>query len=645
MDRLESKSSSLIQTANNTSTLLSHVTKLHSSIALADSTIGTLNETIATNYTYLHKIDQLHEKSFYLESSLSSNDVITNQTTWNNLYNEYQFIVDQFKQSTDKIRIRGTTLGENGIEPKEEENNNNKKMKRSTPLEHQLPALQPPSEERTLSNSISVSDIRLKPIRCREKKMYKKKSRYRLSQIYNINPLASSPILEVPGSDMEFDNSSFVRTQPNVISNTQTEEEETEGDRTSSTDNGYKEASTLCTSPEILFPPLSISSLRARSNSVPEISFHTASGENAVSGLNIFSSEGIMKQSNILNEFSENEETLRMNRLKHFVSMSNVFHRNGAGPHIQEQGPQKAKETIEEEGSPFDINFNKTPIFTPICLENNDLDHLDIDACSDYSYYSPEKLEEDDFEKYLRRSRVDLADAFPNTIKRSKSHDSVFSNHITTPKWIFHNPIDNTASTQIAGPTIKISDDYIYYRGNEDKRGKKVSDKTANLLNEVISKNSEPNVEKDIPTTPSKIPNSNFSLFSPFKTTSANMSSGPSLSKSFSESIMSLVNSDKKKPLPTSTTTTAIAPMVPEFTPTKSSLSSTKPIIINNSSQLQRIPPARRERTDGSHSKLTIGPNKTAIFNHGEQSYFKRPLQSKVSHNSLHEALSFSMLQ
>lgn len=644
MDRLESKSSSLIQTANNTSTLLLHVSKLHSSIALADSTIGTLNETIATNYSYLHKIDQLHEKSFYLESSLSSNDVITNQTTWNNLYNEYQFIVDQFKQSTNKVRIRETALGEDGIDPKEEEDNNSKKMKRSTPLEHQLSALQPPSEERTLTNSISVSDIRLKPIRCREKKMYKKKSKYRLSQIYNINPLASSPILEVPGSDVEFDNSGFVRTQPNITSNTQTEEEETDGDRTSSTENGDKEALTLCTSPEILFPPLSSSSLRARSNSVPEISFHTASGENAVSGLNIFNSEGIMKQSNILNQFSESEETLRMNRLKHFVSMSNGFHRNGIKPQ-QEQRQQQAKETIEEEGSPFDMNFDKTPIFTPICLENNDLDHLDIDACSDYSYYSPDKLEEDDFEKYLRRSRVDLADAFPNTIKRSKSHDSVFSNHITAPKWIFHNPIDNTASTQIAGPTIKISDDYIYYRGNKEKIGMKVSDKTANLLNEVILKNSEPNLDKDMPTTPSKIPNSNFSLFSPFKTASTTMSSGPLLSKSFSESIMSLVNSDKKKPLPTSTTTTAIAPIIPELTPTKSSLSSTKPIKINNSSQLQRIPPARRERTDGSHSKLTIGPNKTAIFNHGEQSFFKRPLQSKVSHNSLHEALSFSMLQ
>lgn len=479
MDHLDEKSTSLLQSARNTSSLVAEVTKLHSSIAAADSTIGLLNDSIASNYSYLHRIDQLHERSFFLESSLSTNDFVTNQNTWSNLYAEYKHILNHIEGPVVDISTPQTI--------------NTEEVSRDKIDLAEVPRL--------LSKIISVSDMQLKPIRCREKKMYKKKSKYRLSHIYNINPLASSPILEVPNSEEEIDASSSFDTQEDdevmiqiiddstVIQNDNDHNSNNNTISTTSDDNTNthnRNQLTIATSPETSFAPYSFSS-RMRSNSVPEITFTHG-------GLNIFNTEGIMQASNILTDFTkgETEDSMRLNRLKHFISIHGLS--------------KKESEHLDEpmgDVSLADSDFTKTPNFTPIDLDHpDDIDILDIDACSDFSYYSPEKTEDidDDFEKYLRKSRVDLQNAFP-AIHRSTSHESVFSNHIeiNIPKWKFHNPIDNTASTHSTGPTIKISDDYIHSYKGEFKDGQKT---TTNLLSQMM-KDTEP--PEPIPIKPKKI--------------------------------------------------------------------------------------------------------------------------------------------
>jgi hypothetical protein len=513
MDRLESLSATLVQAAAHTAELAQQSTRLHLALSAADAAIGTLSATVAANLDYLRRLGQLHERSFFLEASFDTNDPVTNQTAWLNLHAEFEHLETAFRHS---------------------------------------PTAAPPLQPHTLSNSYSVSNIRLKPIRCREKKAYKKKLRYRLSQIYTINPLASSPIPETPGIDSWSDaGTPLEQTQQTAP------------------------LLTLATSPET-----SAATPRVRSNSVPDLQ------------RDAFDNVNMMRSTNIMNRYhDESEETLRYKRLRHFVSVNDGFHLRPPPP--------------LQETTAADASFTKTPVFTPI-ESQPDFELLDIDQCSDFSYYSPDKLEEDKLEEdnygqYLRKSRLDLHHILPNVIKRSSSHDSIFARQSS---WKFHNPVDKC----VAAPTIKVSDDSIYFQSARKESGEDGSDKpaqTARFLSDVILKDAA---------TPMR--NAGFSLFdfatnSPFTKPSIQVAESP----------------------------TRPAPRI-KATPTVR----TMPIAIATHNQAMRQPPVRKDRTDGTHSSLTIGPNKTRIFTHGEQSYFKRPLASKVSQNSLHEALNFNML-
>lgn len=615
MDRLESKSNALLQTARDTSSLVHLASKLHNKIIHADETIGTLNHAISENYSCLHKLDQLHEKTFFLESSLPSNDTLTSETTWSNLNTEYKYILTQCKTLRANVSNKFEEEEEEEVGSLHDYNNNNNNNNNT------------PKDFKSLKNSISVSDIRLKPIRCRSKKMYKKKSKYRISSIYNINPLAYSPVMEVPNSDIE----KYSPFPPQL------------GTFDDSECLGFKnnEELTVCTSPSRSMQ--FFTTPRNRSNSVPETHL-TYPSRDSVSGLNIFNVDSSMKSTNILNNFQEQDsDTLRLNRLKHFISCDRGLN-SVTGP---SQLPPSQLAPLSTVNSPeFSCQaFNKTPTFTPVDGKN-DIDNISI--CSDLSYYSPEKydtkLEEDDFEKYLRKSRIDLREVLPNLVKRSTSHESVLSNHITVQeKHRFHNPIDNitlSSLMKVPAPTLQVSDDYIYYRGTESSQKDVTKDhNTKDLLNQVMLLQ-QPQIPPtdtilNINSSPKKV---SFSLFNFNSSSSAPNLSTPPTSISFSDSLMSFVHStpEKKKKLK--------KPEPPQPESRHVEISKTKPITIENTSHMRRIPPARSERTDGFHSKLTIGPNKTRILNHGELSYFRKPLVSKVSHNSLHEALSYSIM-
>lgn len=506
MERLETLSATLVEAAAHTAELAQQSTRLHLSLAAADAAIGTLSATVAANLDYLRRLGQLHERSFFLEASFAANDPVTNQTAWLSLHAEFEHL--------DAFRHAPTAT------------------------------LQP----HTLSNSYSVSNIRLKPIRCREKKAYKKKLRYRLSQIYNINPLASSPIPETPGVDSWSDAGTLLeqtqQTAPLL---------------------------TLATSPET-----SVATPRVRSNSVPDLQRE------------MFDNVDMMRSTNIMNRYhDESEESLRFKRLRHFVSINDGLHT---------RQPPPPREAIAADSS-----FIKTPVLTPI-ESQPEFELLDIDQCSDFSYYSPDKLEEDNFEHYLRKSRLDLHHILPNVIKRSSSHDSIFA--CQQSSWKFHNPVDKC----VAAPTIKVSDDSIYFQSARKESGEGGGNKpaqTVRFLSDVILKDAATPVR-----------NAGFSLFdfatnSPFTKPSIQVAESPT------------------RPAARTMATPTTRPM---------------PIAIAPHNEAMRQPPVRKDRTDGTHSSLTIGPNKTRIFTHGEQSYFKRPLASKVSQNSLHEALNFNML-
>ncbi|EGW35132.1 uncharacterized protein SPAPADRAFT_58321, partial [Spathaspora passalidarum NRRL Y-27907] len=116
---------------------------------------------------------------------------------------------------------------------------------------------------------------------------------------------------------------------------------------------------------------------------------------------------------NIFKEFDCDQDMLRFNRLKHFISLNHL--------------PSKQEEHDSDDSTNIDYS-------------NYDM----VSVCSDMSYYSPEKQENgddedrisfDDFSKFLRNSRVelnkDIREAFPHLIAPP---------HTSTK---FHNPSEN----------------------------------------------------------------------------------------------------------------------------------------------------------------------------------------------------------
>lgn len=647
--------------------IIDNISSLNDDITSADTAIDSMSDLIFENHRYIREFDNLYEKCFYLEGSLHLNDDFTNKTSFENLFREYNFLLEKF---TNKNR----NYVYSSYQESEDEFKNEKDQ-----IDHET--ISAPS----LKNAISISNLKLKPIRCRSTKISKKKSRYRLSNAYTLNPLlndatsstTTTPFLPVIERDDEEVFGLAIPDPPNrqdslhyVSSNTFTNSPDIMDSTVIYHPRSFNKShlhpitsdvladndvDTVSTSP----PSHAFSQVRGRSNSLPATPIaHSKSNQvETLFHFTDFHQEG----EDYENRESELEK-LRLNRLKHFISYDHGFTNNTHHSGISKQ------------------ELQESPKFSPI----PDINHLDIDSISvysDFSYHSPEgpgnepptssnQDEFENFERFLRRSRLDLNSVLPLTpIKKSNSHDSRLSSN--KHRFQFHNPIATVLMAQkqnFIQPTIEA----IYSNKDSSSQSQKAAS-SSKLLSEVISKNNDP---PSIPNTPTK--KSSFKIFNMLASPSNSSSKSKTscaltegyedqsskrrnsidfIGKSLTESFKLLVNNNQPLARMTPIGPSSLPPSLMYMPKSKPSpppkikrlknRNKLDPITAKNTMQNQRLPPPfelRKTRKDGYHSKLTIGPHKTKIIDHGDSSVFKKPLVSKVSHNSLREALSESFL-
>ena len=652
VDNLDTRSTQLLNSIQETNYLVTDIISLNKDISTADKTIDFMDDLVSSNHAHLNEIESLYERSFLLESNMHLNDVVTSETTLDNLRQEYRFLMNRFTRNDGY-----NSVNESPAQVSEEE---------TTLSTH----FQTPPR---LHNSISVSNLKLKPIRCRSKRIPRKKASMRVMSTSTAKPAENSDMLFTPEdeiitpvsnigkrlSNREFFNAPFpkkIALSNNEATITDTTQSPPSKIMDTFKDYSNDDSNTISTSPD-LFGELH-SRIKVRSNSLPETPKIEKFELNSFNILKSHTSNA--NSSNIFQASNDDSELLRLNRLKHFISSGNVqrhAHINGCDTSLSKPAQHHKNQSI----------FDKTPTFSPIDIDDNNIDHFDIESisvCSEFSDYPPEEPtdELDNFESFLRKSRIDLAESFPNIITKAKSHDSIFTNEESIslpapasvkPTFKFHNPIDsmNLNCLKVATTTVEP----IYYHGsdqipNYNKDVQNIKGNTTKLLNDVISKNDRKETLSN--TTPNRIKKSlfNFNINSPsgsmsesLKDSNPRRGSFDLMGKSLTDSFMSLVNTGSleklKKYEPPSISSHHNS--TPLNTPEQSHNAKERPIVIRNDTLIKRLPPRRK---DGAHSNLIIGPNRTKIVNHGDQSVFRKPLMTKVSRNSLNEALSQSML-
>lgn len=723
VDDLDRKSNHIISSFDASNSLINDISNLHTNISTADLTIDSISNLYNDNLNYLREFDNLYEKCFYLEANLHLNDDVTNQTSFEKLHNDFNYLLKIFKDKNNSCSWLNHQ--DFDIEEKEPEEEVSKDYScdldpiDNTPL---IPGLH---------KTISISNLKLKPIRCKSSKISKKKSRYRLSSAYTLNPLMSgfstpqvassnsflsnndddlstviirrnrADIAANPSSTITPSTGSTCHNHPRndlpqqsdsrylllnaLTDNSTASYMDTSIDRTTNTTfdqhtfgydkiNHQNDSNTISSSPSF--------SNRARSNSLPDLSSWQNLGKS--------------------NEDRSHElSSLRHHRLNHFISYNDGFK-----------------------------NFNKSS-FTSMS-EDDELDHhsqtfssnqvnIDDDAFENISVYSDISYDDspfndskschnedfDNFENFLRKSRIDLNNAFPNI----QTHD----NHFDKKNYSFHNPISNIHFNQnpdLGKPTIESIYSHPKEQTNTLLPGA-LGISSTKLLNEVISKNSQsgtPAKDQSLASPTPKGKSKNFALFnlltSPSKKTSLGSRDIPQeerrnsidvISKSLTETFKSLVNNNPSfiQVGPNGSRSGYISPCsnnlsLSSSAPTFSSLEGSPrqkakisppkkikrmhnkdkrdPISIKNDIQNQRLPPTisrlynnlhknsklltplqfpheKKRVKNGYHSQLTIGPSKTKIIDHGESSIFRKPLVSKISHDSLKQALAETIIE
>ncbi|EGV65553.1 hypothetical protein CANTEDRAFT_92640 [Yamadazyma tenuis ATCC 10573] len=324
---------------------------------------------------------------------------------------------------------------------------------------------------------------------------------------------------------------------------------------------------------------------------------------------------------------------------------------------------------------PEDINVNPFDSKGSVFLSTIDCDFNDNESTlSD----APE-MDFENFDSFLRRSRVNLSqDSYPYVVRKSVSDASInmtsvdpnipsvhamdgnadVSNDSPSKKKVssfkFHNPIDNIKqSHECLSPTVEAIYSIPSSKSHDGERSNYES-----LLNKFITPE----------TTPKKDSDSSFSLFnfinSPSATRKHSNSEQPQnqrnsiIGSSLSETFLQLMQTESSVQLVGKKTNTPILVQQKlgdgnscgsnsrrrkrEKLEELKSAPKTKPITIQNETNLKRYPPAFT--SNSSSSSLVLNSNKSFIVNHGNMSIFKKPVVSSFSHRSLQEALTSNLI-
>lgn len=593
VDTLTAQSDMIVSSVAESNMLISLILQVNSSIATVDSQIDSMTRLINKNNVCLNELEKLYEKSYYLETNLHTNETSISEASLDCLAKEYDYVLSSLNFGSMMVSPLHTPRRVN-LQPLVANLMGNlqpavpmSELQPQVPLQgaHLQPcspaALQPSRLQtslqpvlssdlpltvegqhgQSLQNKLSISNLELKPLRCKHTRVLKQKSRYRLSAAYTLNPvqevrnvLASSrETYESSLMDHLSDNTSMVTEEGQTIG---CDEKETHG--------------------------------------------------------------------------SESGEGSAQNAIK--------------GSQVDTSGAKSPSGFGALDVRNFDLalleDYNVTLLTSPGSLTS-----------LDNSAGSPPRLDEiDNFHRYLRQSRVDLQAAIQYLpLLRSRSHESIFidSSHpeepcaeppLAPPR--FHNPTDRIVAAASKGaPVLPPTVETVYLSSFDQtpSLGESAPPDFKTLSRKLLT-------PLQPPVTP---PKNNFGLFgylsSPTRSNCRENDErdrrGSDIGRSLALSFRSLVTI-KSDALP--------VPRVRHSPPEKIKQMRRgirDPISCRNDSTSKRLPPQTMERQlrNGSHSSLTIGPNKTRIVNHGQELIFKKPTVRRMSLSLLREALNDSI--
>lgn len=636
VDDLSARSDTLVSSICESNTLIALILELNGDITTADAEIDTMTELINKNNFCLNEFEKLYEKSFFLESNLHLNQHYTNETSLDNLNREYSYLLSSFGHFN---------------------------------VHHLAEEVQPPSENKELKNMLSISNLALKPLRCRTTKMTKQKSRYRLSSAYTLNPVQEGAVRDFLKSSYDT-NVSSVMDRDTTTSSESTVGPDTSGECFAKEKkkgiNENSEAGPYAQGDHIErgfhVQEYGQEETKLDQNANPHMSYDEREREKVsgtrIPGTNTVYSQGFNTQAMygaLSHESSYINDTNYQHELKYNSGSEDIsalenntfafktqdipaeyldFHYPGTGDDTFKASPQLAQAPLAFAD------------MSPVNLDSLDLDEMDDFDLSNSDCSPSSDL---DFRLFLRQSRVDLRTAFPAPLQKSRSHDSVFSGVPLAPPLKFHNPALMLARVKktVNEPTVEATYSNSYNASPFEVMGSNFKERSRRLLEDVT---------RDLPESPTKLKpitprrKSNFTIFNLLNSPMGSPSGmeihkepqhrgSIDLGKSLA-GLLSLVGS-KTPVTPTSHTAVHFSP--PEKIK-KLRKDINEPIAIQSEVHHKRLPPPERHLRNGSHSSLTIGPGNQKIISHGESSIFKRPAVNRLNRQLLASALSESII-
>lgn len=565
VDQIESRLDLLLNIAQTNCNAVETISSTYDNIREMELESHHLGDSVTRTQAWLHKLSTLHEKSVFLESLISQGDYLSSKALLDAISAEYQqllgcreYITKNQEFPWEKGRGPNTTAVDS-------------QDRGFTMCEEQVPVIE---------KMPSISQLKLKPIRCNSKQLYKKKSRYRLSGVFNVNPISldDSPRLSNECYDSESSpcasHTDFVNDNPGEVNMfppktpiplTKTNgfaklSYESSASNTEASFGGVHSINcfTEDTGADQLPPPNASYDMclpfltRNRSNSVPCIGLEAATNTYPIGCDN------------------QERHQSKDKHLRHFISYPRIPLANKAVLTRCDQESLMSAISIDDDRQPRDCNI--------------------------------------DFAAYLRSAPEEFNELLP--LRRVRSQDSIFNE----PKHVikYRNPAEGLRPiVREPSPTL----DSVLPTATPVNNLQ--SGDSRSLLTHVMRRNTSfPAV-----VTPSQTPPNDFSK-KQLNEGSPIESFGKSISNSF-RNFLSTSPKKQKQLMPKK----AVRFEMPQT-----------PIRAPNSIQEKRMP-INIPRTDGAHSQLTIGPGLLRILKHGDSLVFKRPATLNLRPDYLHDAL------
>lgn len=635
VDNLELKSNSLLQGFQDSHSTLDQVLSNNNHISTFDIKIDNTNRLLQNNCKFTAEFNELMSKASLFEHNFLNNDLITNNNAFNNISNEFSYL--KLKFGID------TSLNENSMPNYNINSEGDKK-------DPGIPKLN------------SVSDLSLKPIRCKSQRVYKKKSRYRISNIFN-NPILNSPVVSNEPSSKTASSQSQMNNSMNNSNSLDNDSSE------NIMDLSYPQSND--TTPDMLDINQKPFMAEIGSDDGPELLPNQLDYDNdndsVISFDNDFNFEQYLRKSRI--NLSQDSYPYVMRKSISDSSINAHMHANEPDeeyPHDLSTSSIEEKSNIQVPKTNFNFKFHNP-------IDNVKPSHEFLTPTIQ-SIYSTTMTQSPKSDLSNALSEQLCSDVYSSCTYKSNHNDAIDTSNYEEPISSMNDDSYKLSRSGSISDSVFGSESFlskVMRASGSPSTSMKAKPKSELLSTPKEAKqksSSKHNHDLESETSP-------FSFFkfissSPDKTRGSRQdktvffernngpSSSPLIGRSLTEGFFQLMQSEPSNPLPPKLNSTPILtqsnfehgdskePINPrkkkrnKLNELKSIPKST-PILIQTDNHLKRLPP---QVNNGSSSSLTLHSNKSFTVDHGDSSIFKKPIIQRFSSRSLQEALSTSLL-